>query len=55
MLKPGAVADETALITHCRYLLASFKKPRSVRFVNALPRSHYGKVQRAQLIADLLK
>ena len=32
--------------------LAGYKKPRAVRFVASLPRSHYGKVLRAQLIAQ---
>jgi len=43
---------ERDLVEHCRARLASYKKPRSVRFVASLPRSHYGKVLRAQLIAE---
>jgi long-chain acyl-CoA synthetase len=36
--KEGATVDEAALIEHCRARLASYKKPRSVLFVDALPR-----------------
>jgi acyl-CoA synthetase (AMP-forming)/AMP-acid ligase II len=50
--KPGASVAEGDLIEHCRTRLASYKKPRAVRFVASLPRSHYGKVLRAQLITE---
>lgn len=33
-----AAATEEELIEHCRTLIASYKKPRSVRFVEAIPR-----------------
>ncbi len=49
VLRPGASASAEELIEHCRAHLASFKKPRQVEFVAALPRSHYGKVLKAQL------
>jgi acyl-CoA synthetase (AMP-forming)/AMP-acid ligase II len=52
VLRPGMAASETDLVEHCRARLASYKKPRSVRFVAGLPRSHYGKVIRAQLLAQ---
>jgi fatty-acyl-CoA synthase len=42
-------ADEEELIAHCRERLASFKVPRSVRFVDELPRSGMGKVLKDQL------
>ena len=51
VLKPGMAASERDLVEQCRSHLASYKKPRSVRFVESLPRSHYGKVIKAQLIA----
>jgi fatty-acyl-CoA synthase len=44
-------ADEEELIAHCRERLASFKVPRSVRFVDELPRSGMGKVQKDALRA----
>ena len=37
-LKSGARATETELIEHCRSMIASYKKPRSVEFREALPR-----------------
>jgi acyl-CoA synthetase (AMP-forming)/AMP-acid ligase II len=51
VLKPGMQASEHDLVEHCRKHLAAYKKPRSVRFVADLPRSHYGKVIRSQLLA----
>ena len=51
VLRPGMAASERDLVEQCRSHLASYKKPRSVRFVESLPRSHYGKVIKAQLIA----
>jgi fatty-acyl-CoA synthase len=41
--------EEDELIAHCRERLASFKVPRSVRFVDELPRSGMGKVLKEQL------
>ena len=52
VLRPGMSASEHELVEHCRAQLAAYKKPRAVRFVASLPRSHYGKVLRAQLIAE---
>ncbi len=43
-LKDGAQASEADIIEHCRGQLASFKKPESVIFVDALPRNPLGKV-----------
>jgi acyl-CoA synthetase (AMP-forming)/AMP-acid ligase II len=53
VLKPGMTATEHELVEHCRAHLASYKKPRAVRFVASLPRSHYGKVIRAELLAQV--
>jgi acyl-CoA synthetase (AMP-forming)/AMP-acid ligase II len=52
VLRPGMAASEHDLVEHCRARLAGYKKPRSVRFVASLPRSHYGKVIRAELLAQ---
>jgi long-chain acyl-CoA synthetase len=52
VLKLGMSATEHDLVEHCRAHLASYKKPRAVRFVASLPRSHYGKVIRAELLAQ---
>jgi acyl-CoA synthetase (AMP-forming)/AMP-acid ligase II len=51
--RPGAPVTENDLMEHCRARLASYKKPRAIRFVASLPRSHYGKVLRAELIAQV--
>ncbi len=48
--KPGATTTEAALIEHCRANIASYKKPRSVAFVSALPRmSSTNKVDKKKL------
>lgn len=41
VLRPGAEADEHALVEHCREKIASYKKPRTVVFVDALPRKGF--------------
>jgi acyl-CoA synthetase (AMP-forming)/AMP-acid ligase II len=48
--KGGMSVSERELIEHCRLQLAGYKKPRSIRFVASLPRSHYGKVLRNELL-----
>jgi len=53
VLRPGMSSTEQELVEHCREHLASYKKPRAVRFVASLPRSHYGKVLRAELLAQV--
>ncbi|CAM4105808.1 Long-chain-fatty-acid--CoA ligase [Mycobacterium basiliense] len=47
--RPGATLDETSVITYTREHLANFKAPRSVRFVDSLPRNAGGKVVKPQL------
>jgi HIP---CoA ligase len=44
VLRPDAQVDEAAVIAYTREHLANFKAPRSVRFVEALPRNPGGKV-----------
>lgn len=48
-LKPAASATDEELIEHCRTLIASYKKPRMLHIVDALPRGPAGKVLKAQL------
>jgi fatty-acyl-CoA synthase len=48
-VKPGHTLDETAILAHCRANLAGYKNPRSVRFVEALPRNATGKVHKPTL------
>ncbi|OBF05426.1 fatty acid--CoA ligase [Mycobacterium sp. ACS4054] len=47
--RPGAELDEQSVIAYTREHLANFKAPRSVRFVDALPRNPGGKVVKPQL------
>ncbi len=44
-LKPGATATEADLIAHCQTLLARFKAPKAVEFVE-LPKTSTGKIQK---------
>ncbi len=44
VLRDGATADAQSLIEHCRTHIASYKKPKTVEFVDALPRTNtFGK------------
>jgi acyl-CoA synthetase (AMP-forming)/AMP-acid ligase II len=52
VLRSGMAASEHDLVEHCRARLASYKKPRAIRFVASLPRSHYGKIIRTELLAQ---
>jgi HIP---CoA ligase len=49
VIRPGAELDEQSVIAYTREHLANFKAPRSVRFVNELPRNSGGKVLKPQL------
>jgi len=50
-LRDGATASAADLIEHCGARLAGFKKPRSVDFVDALPKNANGKLSRKELKA----
>ena len=50
-LKAGASASEDELITTCKSSLGSMKAPKSVDFVDDLPRSPVGKVLKRELRA----
>ena len=47
--KPGAALDEAAVIAYTREHLANFKVPRSVEFLDTLPRNPGGKVVKPEL------
>jgi acyl-CoA synthetase (AMP-forming)/AMP-acid ligase II len=49
VLREGASADAEELRRACRTVLAGFKVPREVRFVNELPRTGSGKVSKRLL------
>ncbi|WHZ10733.1 MAG: Long-chain-fatty-acid--CoA ligase [Burkholderiaceae bacterium] len=44
--KPGAELDEAALLAHCRQHLGGFEVPKLICFVEALPATSTGKVQK---------
>jgi long-chain acyl-CoA synthetase len=48
-LKPGTIATAEEIVSHCRDLIAGYKKPKHVRFLNPLPRNSTGKVQKFEL------
>jgi acyl-CoA synthetase (AMP-forming)/AMP-acid ligase II len=49
VLKPGAAVDAKELMQFCDGQLAGYKRPRSVEFVDALPRNPSGKVLKREL------
>jgi acyl-CoA synthetase (AMP-forming)/AMP-acid ligase II len=49
VLVPGQAATEDDLIAHCKTQIASYKKPKSVRFVAELPRLPSGKINKVTL------
>jgi len=51
VLEDGAALDEDAVKAHVRANLAGYKVPRSVRFVDELPRNATGKVLKRELRA----
>lgn len=49
--KAGATANEFELISYCRTGLAAYKVPKTIQFVNDLPKTSTGKVMRRALKA----
>jgi crotonobetaine/carnitine-CoA ligase len=49
VLEQGEIVDESEIVEWCRERLAKFKVPGSVRFVESLPRTSVGKVQKELL------
>ena len=47
--RPGETVDAAALGRHCGELIAGYKKPRVIEFVDALPRNSAGKVTKNDL------
>ena len=53
VLREGAPPDAAALQDHVKATIAPYKYPRAVSFVDALPRTTTGKLQRFRLRAEL--
>jgi acyl-coenzyme A synthetase/AMP-(fatty) acid ligase len=49
VLKEDATLTEEEVISYCKQNLASYKKPQSVDFMDALPRNAMGKVMKIEL------
>lgn len=49
VLKPGATATEQELLDFCRSRIAHYKCPRSVEFLDALPKTGTGKILKKDL------
>lgn len=49
VLQPGAQVDEQQMIAYARSKMAHFKAPKSVGFVDALPKTATGKLQKFRL------
>jgi acyl-CoA synthetase (AMP-forming)/AMP-acid ligase II len=54
-LLPGVSATEEELISFCKNQIASYKKPKSVDFVDELPKNNYGKILKRDLRARYWK
>jgi acyl-CoA synthetase (AMP-forming)/AMP-acid ligase II len=46
---PGSKLDQATLIAHCKARIAGYKAPTSVEFVDTIPRTATGKVQKFRL------
>jgi fatty-acyl-CoA synthase len=51
VVRDGAALDTDTVIAHCKSRLAGYKVPRHVRFIDALPRTPSGKVEKHKLRA----
>ena len=49
VLRPGSEVGESELIAHVQSRLARYKAPKAVEFVDALPKTSTGKVQKFEL------
>ena len=54
-LRPGAPRDAEALLGRLATRLADYKRPRTVEFVDVLPRQDNGKVMKARLRAERME
>ncbi|MCP3730337.1 AMP-binding protein [Sphingomonas sp. MG17] len=49
VVEPGRTVSETELDSHCLATIARFKRPKHYVFVEALPKSSYGKILKREL------
>ncbi len=49
--RPGSDVTEDEVIDHCKHCIASYKKPKTVDFVETMPRSAMGKILKHELRA----
>ena len=54
-LVAGKSATEEELISFCKDNIAGYKKPKSVNFVNQLPKNNYGKILKREIRAKYWK
>lgn len=55
VLKPGNAASDIDIITHAKSKIAGYKVPKSIDFVDALPRNPSGKLLKRELRAPYWK
>ena len=55
VLRDGSELSESSIIKHCGELLAPFKTPKRVFFVNELPKNDRGKLDRKMLTTEWRK
>ncbi|HLJ00604.1 MAG TPA: AMP-binding protein [Bradyrhizobium sp.] len=55
VLEQGAVPDDAKLDAHCLQSIARFKRPKRYVYLDALPKSNYGKVLKTELRAMMRK
>ena len=48
-LRPGAQTTQAELVAHCRTLIASYKRPQRVIFVDELPKLASGKINKLEI------
>jgi acyl-CoA synthetase (AMP-forming)/AMP-acid ligase II len=55
VLKPNEAATEDEIRQHCRNLIAGYKVPKHIEFIDALPKSGAGKLLKKDLRSDYWK
>ncbi|GIS89616.1 MAG: hypothetical protein CM1200mP18_23260 [Gammaproteobacteria bacterium] len=53
VLKPGGKASKEELDNFCLENIARFKRPKSYRFLDSLPKNNYGKILKTELRQQL--